>query len=151
MSTETDTEKVPRMTVKQSGPRGFVCPDFHVIHPRTKEKQYPPDTMGTEVGNWLADLYDRAAEDVPNLPQRCSTCAYRRGTNANNSGQTVADALECVGSRGTFYCHHGERHFDNEHHNVCEGHRAVELSVVGVWLREQYQNGKLPKWKPEKE
>lgn len=48
-----------------------------------------------------------AAQGEPD--ERCSTCAFRLGTPANQCGDTLADAMKCIVEHEPFYCHDKKR------------------------------------------
>lgn len=64
-----------------------------------------PTRDGYELGYQLAKFYERAEFK----PERCRTCAFRVGTYANGSPQTVMDAMKCVLEGIPFYCHEESR------------------------------------------
>src|SRR5690348_7475831 len=71
-----------------------------------------PSPEGASLGEHLANMTD-AAERVlrqtqPAHPERCGTCAFRRGTVPNQCAATVMDALKCVMEKVPFHCHEHE-------------------------------------------
>jgi len=60
-----------------------------------------PTREGFELGFMLARFVDKA----PQITERCFTCAFRQGTDANGSPTTTMDALKCVMEGVPFYCH----------------------------------------------
>lgn len=78
-----------------------------------KVQHATPTEHGRALGTALANLADKQeaackAEGVPYIPERCSTCAFRHGTQANGYAATLLQAMHCV--LGTdpagFGCHH---------------------------------------------
>ncbi len=69
---------------------------------------------GTNMGKMIAKFCDDAEPaarlKMPELPPRCSSCAFRVGTHLpNNSPGTQMDALKCTMEGVPFYCHQKER------------------------------------------
>jgi hypothetical protein len=76
---------------------------------------------GAEAGRRMASYCDEAEPKArllfPEIPPRCSSCAFRLGPHlANGSPATQLDALKCVIEGEAFYCHQHDR--DGE---VCSG------------------------------
>lgn len=70
----------------------------------------PPEArlLGETLAGWCDEAQpayaaDFAEDGLP-VPQRCRTCAFRRGTMANGSLTTMV-ALKCVLEYDTFHCH----------------------------------------------
>jgi hypothetical protein len=68
-----------------------------------------PSPEGYELGQHFARFADQEAEAHPEKKHRCDTCAFRKGTPANGSVPTLANAIKCVFEREPFYCHEHER------------------------------------------
>jgi hypothetical protein len=62
----------------------------------------------TYQGYWLGAMLARFVDNVPQLSERCFTCAFRQGTDANGSPITTMDAMKCVMEGVPFYCHETE-------------------------------------------
>jgi hypothetical protein len=82
----------------------------------------------------IGDVLARAADDgeprvrlrSPEIPPRCTACAFTKGTPANNCLETVVDALGCTIEDVPFMCH---QHFD-------DAGRPVDLCSGWVFARE---------------
>jgi hypothetical protein len=78
----------------------------------------------SEIGEILARAADegepRARLHSPEVPPRCTACAFTRGTPANNTLETVLDAFGCTLEDVPFMCH---QHFDDAGRpvNLCSG------------------------------
>ncbi len=69
---------------------------------------------GRELGQKMARLCDSAEPDarlkMPDLPPRCSSCAFRAGRHvANGSPETLMDAVKCLVEGVEFQCHEPAR------------------------------------------
>lgn len=69
---------------------------------------------GRELGKHLARFCDEAEPKarlkIPELPPRCSSCAFRQGDHIpNGSPTTQMDALKCLIEGHEFYCHEPAR------------------------------------------
>jgi hypothetical protein len=62
-----------------------------------------PTPEGRALGVELARLVE--GEVAGKDDGRCATCAFRVGTDANGSPQTLMDAVKCAAERVPFYCH----------------------------------------------
>jgi len=77
-----------------------------------------------EIGEILARAADegepRARLHSPEMPPRCTACAFTKGTPANNCLETVVDAFGCTNEGVPFMCH---QHFDDAGRpvDVCSG------------------------------
>ena len=77
-----------------------------------------------EIGEVLARAADEGEPRVrlraPDTPPRCTACAFIKGTPANNTLETVLDALGCTTEDVPFMCH---QHFDDAGKpvDVCSG------------------------------
>jgi hypothetical protein len=139
-------EDIQRAPVEFPGPRGFVCIGYTVIDPRSGDTLRPTDAMGAEGGKWVAGLFDAAVEGLAEVPTRCATCAFRRGTIANTSATSVAAALDCLlDDSEPFGCHHGLDHFPHGNAGPCVGYATISKSRVGAWLRLMHATGVIPK------
>jgi hypothetical protein len=78
-----------------------------------------PTPEGFELGFALARFVDNA----PQIAERCWTCAFRQGTDANGSPQTTMDALKCVMEGIPFYCHEIEDR--SKPMRLCAGYLAL--------------------------
>lgn len=83
---------------------------------------------GSQLGEKLAEFCDKAEPKArlryPDLPPRCSSCAFRKGPHlANNSPYTQMDALKCVMEGVEFHCHQHDR---NE--ALCSGWQMMLLA-----------------------
>jgi hypothetical protein len=84
-----------------------------------------PSHEGFALGYALARFVDNA---VP-VGERCFTCAFRQGTDANGSPVTTMDALKCVMEGVPFYCHEGA---DPENpHRLCAGYATLRADSEG--------------------
>src|SRR2546428_11665359 len=83
-----------------------------------------------EIGEILARAADEGELRVrlrsPAMPPRCKACAFIKGTPANNTLETVLDALGCTIEDVPFMCH---QHFD-------DAGRPVDLCSGWVFARE---------------
>jgi hypothetical protein len=79
-----------------------------------------PTRDGFELGYMLARFVDNAKEPVG---ERCFTCAFRQGTDANGSPTTTMDALKCVMEGVPFYCHETEP--TNACTRLCAGYATL--------------------------
>jgi hypothetical protein len=83
-----------------------------------------------EIGDILARAADEGERRVrlrsPEMPPRCTACAFVKGTPANNCLETVVDALGCTIEDVPFMCH---QHFD-------DAGRPVDLCSGWVFARE---------------
>ena len=83
-----------------------------------------------EIGDVLARAADEGELRVrlrsPAMPPRCKACAFIKGTPANNTVETVLDALGCTIEDVPFMCH---QHFD-------DAGRPVDLCSGWVFARE---------------
>lgn len=59
-----------------------------------------PTAIEVEAGEHLVRL-------TGEVPGACQGCVFRRGTEANQTGETVMAAIQCVFTGETFYCHAG--------------------------------------------
>ena len=72
--------------------RNFTSPEGHIV--------------GKKLAAWCDDAEPAARLKVPDLPPRCSSCAFRAGNHlANGSPATQMDALKCVMEGIEFQCH----------------------------------------------
>jgi hypothetical protein len=104
-----------------------------------------------EIGDVLARAADegeaRARLRAPEMPPRCTACAFLKGTPANNTLETVVDALGCTIEGVPFMCH---QHFD-------DAGRPVDLCSGWVFARESraalqsVTGGTLPSALPARE
>lgn len=82
-----------------------------------------PTPEGRILGEQLSKLYDEREPEVrasiPDIPDRCATCAFRGETIPNGCLPTVMDALKCIIEGHPFMCHAGMR--DGEPTAVCAG------------------------------
>ena len=86
-----------------------------------------PSEDGSALGKELARLCDTEAATKPDAPARCTTCAFRGGDHvANNSAETLMNALKCVMERTTFWCHHVD---PNGKSRACAGWRLMLVDV----------------------
>lgn len=83
-------------------------------------KRNKPEAVGYELGAHLARFADQAEAALRargvQVPERCSTCAFRAGTTPNGCVTSVMDALKCAIEHEPFLCHH-----DKEHRTPCAG------------------------------
>jgi hypothetical protein len=73
-----------------------------------------PSLEGAELGRHLGRFCDEAEPQarlrVPELPPRCSSCAFREGPHlASTSPATQMDAMKCVLEGKEFFCHQHDR------------------------------------------
>lgn len=83
---------------------------------------------GAALGKEMARLCDSAEPDarlkVPELPPRCSSCAFRDGPHlANGSPETLMTAIKCVMEGVEFQCHD-----HNRKDQPCSGWAMMVLS-----------------------
>lgn len=65
-----------------------------------------------EAGKHVARLAEKAVARVAAMgdpDERCSTCAFRLGTPANQCADTLSDAMKCIVEHEPFYCHDKKR------------------------------------------
>lgn len=83
-----------------------------------------------EIGDVLARAADEGERRVrlrsPEIAPRCTGCAFVKGTPANNTLETVVDALGCTIEDVPFMCH---QHFD-------DAGRPVDLCSGWLFARE---------------
>jgi hypothetical protein len=84
---------------------------------------------GAELGRMMASYCDEAEPKArlrfPELPPRCSSCAFRLGPHlASGSPATQMDALKCVIEGTPFFCHQHDRHGE-----VCSGWAMFVLAA----------------------
>lgn len=87
-----------------------------------------PSTI--EAGRHVARLADNAVARVTAMgdpDERCSTCAFRLGTPANQCGDTLSDAMKCIVEREPFYCHDKKRKG-----RPCHGWFAAVVATKGM-------------------
>lgn len=72
--------------------------------------------------------FTRLAGDAP---QRCSTCAFREGTDANKSILVPLQIEDCLVSGDTFMCHHGLKD-DEKPYRQCAGYVALRDKLVSL-------------------
>lgn len=77
-----------------------------------------PCEEGYALGFNLAKWVNNAREKVG---ERCFTCAFRQGTEANGSVNTTMTALKCVMEGEPFYCHEVE----DGHSRLCSGYATL--------------------------
>jgi hypothetical protein len=90
--------------------------------PETVERLNLPTLLGAVQGMGIA---------IPRVPGMCDGCAFRKGTAANQSIITTADARDCTRDAESFHCH---EHLD-EHGNPtrkCAGYAVVHSRNVAV-------------------
>lgn len=96
-----------------------------------------PSPHGRAVGSAMAKLADKQeaalkAAGVPDVPERCSTCAFRHGTQANGYANTQLEALRCVvgADKAPFGCHHT---LDNDAKptELCAGYLVCRTAEFG--------------------
>lgn len=67
--------------------------------------------LGKEISRMTDVEIDQRKQNFPNHVERCSTCAFRKGTAANGCVTTLMDAMKCViEGRDEFMCHERENH-----------------------------------------
>lgn len=88
-----------------------------------------PSQHGALLGQALSLLALAGRKDFPgDLPEACLTCAFREGTQPNQSAGTGMLALNCVLGidKDRFACHHGMK---NGHPSkICIGYIAARLA-----------------------
>lgn len=66
--------------------------------------------LGATIAKWCDDAEPNARLKMPELPPRCSSCAFRKGAHlASGSPATQMDALKCVMEGVEFECHQHDR------------------------------------------
>lgn len=92
----------------------FIATTLATLAHLSRRKINMPTPEGEELGRELARLADKEMEkrkaNFPNHIERCATCAFRRGTIANGSPQTLRDAVDAIKGDGEFMCHERENH-----------------------------------------
>lgn len=66
--------------------------------------------LGARLALWADKELSIRKEQFPNHVERCKTCAFRRGTTANQCGATLLAALDCIQGEDEFMCHEREDH-----------------------------------------
>ena len=91
--------------------RNFTSPEGHEV--------------GKKMAAWCDDAEPRARLVAPDLPPRCSSCAFRAGNHlANGSPATQMDAMKCVIDVVAFYCHDVHRP-----DQICSGWVMMQLGT----------------------
>lgn len=73
--------------------------------------------LGRQMAQWCDDAEPKARLKFPELPPRCSSCAFREGAHlASGSPATQMDALKCAIEGQPFFCHQHDRKDE-----VCSG------------------------------
>lgn len=88
-----------------------------------------PSRHGAMMGETLADIAAEGRKSCPpGTPEPCLTCAFRKGTQANQSAGTGVAALNCVLDIDTedFACHHGMK--DGRPTKLCAGYVTARLA-----------------------
>lgn len=86
--------------------------------------------ISIEAGQQVARLAENAVARVAAMgdpDERCSTCAFRLGTQPNQCGDTLSDAMKCIIEREPFYCHDKKRIG-----RPCHGWFAVSVVTRGM-------------------
>lgn len=66
--------------------------------------------LGRKMAEWCDAAEPKARLKCPELPPRCTSCAFREGKHlANGSPATQMDALKCVMEGKPFFCHQHDR------------------------------------------
>lgn len=85
-----------------------------------------PSTEGRQLGEQMARFADTEIAKrkliFPNHVERCHSCAFRRGTTANQCGATLLNALSCLRGDEIFLCH---EHKDHD----CVGYSVLKHST----------------------
>lgn len=86
--------------------------DAHELHRRSQAYRGRITPQSIELGKTVARMTEKAvarlaAEGDPD--ERCSTCALRRGTPANQCADTLMDAMKCIVEDEPFFCHDKKR------------------------------------------
>lgn len=106
------------------------------IKAATKDRSRITD-QGRLLGSKLIDL---AESKIPQLiaegepDERCSTCAFRKGTVPNGCIQTTMDALKAVSELKEFICH--------SHGQTCYGWYAAVLATEGKIVKVPWEYSK---------
>jgi hypothetical protein len=73
-----------------------------------------PSEEGRLLGEQFATFADKELSRrkimFPNHVERCATCAFRKGTIANQCGATLLAALDCLTGEDIFMCHERKDH-----------------------------------------
>lgn len=87
-----------------------------------------PSQHGAALGKALALIERAGRQDAPELPEMCSTCAFREGCMTNQMAATGTVALNCVLGidKDRFACHHGMK--DGQPKKLCAGYIAASLA-----------------------
>lgn len=66
--------------------------------------------LGKILVKWCDDAEPKARLQMPELPPRCNSCAFRAGNHhPNGSVMSTMDALKCVMEGVEFHCHEPAR------------------------------------------
>lgn len=66
--------------------------------------------LGAKLAEWCDNAEPKARLQVPEIPPRCASCAFRAGDHhPNGSPLTQMDALKAVIEQVPFYCHEPAR------------------------------------------
>lgn len=76
--------------------------------------------LGAELARFATDGEVRLAAQGVDVPERCSTCAFRVGTLPNGCVTSVMDAMKCMIEHEPFLCHH-----DKAQRTPCAGFLAI--------------------------
>lgn len=98
------------------------------VPPLTSD-QDRPSSHGRILGSALALIARAGRKDFPvDLPDACLTCAFREGSQPNQSAGTGMLALNCVLGidKDRFACHHGMK--DGHPAKICVGYIAARLA-----------------------
>lgn len=94
-----------------------------------------PSYNGALVGEVLTMLYDAGIANMKNGPigKRCSTCAFKAGTMANQSERITLEALDCtIGLYdAAFGCHSGIKEGEIPK-TICQGYIVAKLAPFKV-------------------
>lgn len=93
------------------------------------EEQDRPSKHGQILGSALALIARAGRRDFPgDLPDACLTCAFREGSQPNQSGGTGLLALNCMLGidKDRFACHHGMK--NGEPSKICVGYIAARCA-----------------------
>lgn len=109
------------MTPEDTGKRPYTTPIGHMF--------------GALIADLAENHLQEAAALMPNLPARCGSCAFRKGSHpANGHEHNLSKIAFCLTKGERFGCHDHKRQGD-----TCSGWRAINRTRgidMPAWLRE---------------
>ena len=94
-----------------------------------------PSEHGRILGEQLAWIADAMEPLLTDIPERCKTCAFRKGTIPGQMAGTLGQALNCVAGidPSPFMCHHTIR--QGEPTGLCSGYLLVRSAPAELLRR----------------